>query len=139
MPQKHKKRVVFISHAGADSWVAKRIADAVENCGAEAFLDESDIEVGDEFEERILESLEQADELVVLFTPWGFNRTYVWTEIGAAWYRRLPIVVILYGITVEEFRAMPNTPEFLKKRDMVSLNEFSTYTNALRQRAKRKK
>jgi len=79
------RRLVFISHSGKDTWVAKQIALRVSSCGATPFLDEADVEVGEDFEESILTFLEQAHELLVLLTPWALERPYVWAEIGAAW------------------------------------------------------
>ena len=49
--------------------MARRIAERVEQCGATAFLDDADIAVGDDFEERILQALDSAKELLVLLTP----------------------------------------------------------------------
>ena len=63
-------RLVFISHAGEDTWVAQQIAREVKGRGARAFLDQADIDIGAEFEEHILRFLDQANELIVLFTPW---------------------------------------------------------------------
>ncbi len=45
--------------------------------GAETFLDEAQIAVGARFEQEILEALRQAQELVVLVTPWALQRPYV--------------------------------------------------------------
>jgi hypothetical protein len=122
---------VFVSHAGADTWVARQIAREISSRGAQPFLDEADVDVGAEFEEHIREFLDKAAELVVLFTPWALNRPYVWTEIGAAWIRRIPIVVVLHGLTVSEFHAQPSAPVFLKKRDIVMLNEIDRYFEQL--------
>ncbi len=55
---------VFISHSSKDTWVAKQIAREVSLCGAKPFLDEADVEVGEDFEENILRFLERAHELV---------------------------------------------------------------------------
>jgi TIR domain len=120
-------RLVFISHSGEDTWVARQIAGKISDCRATPFLDEADVDVGDEFEEKILKFLEKADELIVLFTPWSFERRYVWAEIGVAWFRRIPIIVVLHGITVTEFQTHPNAPIFLKKRDMIKLNDIDQY------------
>lgn len=127
-------RLVFISHCGQDTWVAKQIAREVAACGATAFLDEADIDAGTEFEDAILEFLSKAHELVVLLTPWALERPYVWTEIGAAWGRRLPIVVILHGITSQDLQSRPGVPVHLKKRDLINLNEVETYFDQLRGR-----
>jgi hypothetical protein len=51
---------------------------------------------GAQFEQDILVALDRAHELVVIFTPWSLDR-HVWAELGAAWGRRIPIVVLLFG------------------------------------------
>src|SRR2546423_887830 len=107
MPAANGARLVFVSHSGADTWVARKIADEISSAGAQSFLDEADIDVGAEFEEDIREFLDAADELVVLFTPWALQRPYVWVEIGGAWIRRIPIVVVLHGLSTSEFQAYP--------------------------------
>lgn len=130
-PSEGKSRLVFISHSGDDTWVARQIAKEISLKGAKPFLDEADIDVGAEFEERILDSLDAADELLALFTPWAFDRPYVWAEIGAAWIRRIPIVVVLHGLTSVDFLSNPNAPVFLKKRDIIKLNDIDHYLNQL--------
>ena len=125
------EKLIFLSHSSEDTWVAKQIAREIKNRGAQPFLDESDIDVGAEFEEDIRKFLAKAEELVVLVTPWSLNRPYVWTEIGAAWIRQIPIVILLHGISVSDFQATPNAPVFLKTRDMIKLNEVEVYLNQL--------
>lgn len=134
MQNTNTSRLVFISHSGTDTWVAKQIAREVSNCGAEPFLDEADVEVGSDFEEDILTFLEQAHELVVLLTPWALDRPYIWAELGAAWGRRIPIVALLHGITPAELQAKSNIPIFIKKRDLLLLNDIETYLEQLRSR-----
>jgi hypothetical protein len=111
--------------------VAKQIAQRVSLCGAIPFLDEADIEVGEDFEERILAFLERAHELLVLLTPWALDRPYVWAEIGAAWGRRIPIVGILHGMTSAELQSRVDVPTFLKKRDLVEINDIEVYFEQL--------
>lgn len=125
---------MFVSHSATDTWVARRIAEHISDCGATPFLDEAEIDVGADFEEDILAFLEKADELVVLLTPWALERPYVWAEIGAAWGRRIPIVGLLHGISAAELQSRPGIPVLLKKRDLVSLNEVDTYLAQLRDR-----
>jgi hypothetical protein len=111
--------LIFISHAGADTWVAKRISECIEKNGADTFLDEAQIAVGDDFEDRILEALDKANELLVYFTPWSLLRPYVWTEIGAAWGKRLPITGVLHGITPEELSTKSGIPLMIKQRNLM--------------------
>jgi hypothetical protein len=129
-----KARLVFVSHSGEDTWVARQVAKEISARGATPFLDEADIDVGSEFEEDIREFLDQADELVVLITPWSLHRPYVWAEIGAAWIRRIPIVVLLHGLSISDFQSSPNAPVFLKKRDIIRLNQFDEYLEQLARR-----
>jgi TIR domain len=129
-----KKKLIFVSHSGQDTWVARQIAKEIELRSAKPFLDEADVNVGAEFEEDIREFLDKADELIVLFTPWSLERAYVWAEIGAAWIRRIPIIVILHGLSVEDFQARPNAPVFLKKRDIIGLNDIDQYFQQLGER-----
>ena len=68
---RQKKHLVFISHSGVDTWVAKQIAREIANTKAIPFLDEATIEVGADFEEEIRDFIEQADELVVRFLTRG--------------------------------------------------------------------
>lgn len=123
--------LVFVSHSGEDTWVARQIAQEIACRGARPFLDEADIDIAAEFEDDIREFLEQADEMVVLFTPWALSRRYVWAEIGAAWLRGIPIVVILHGLTIKEFQEQPMTPVFLKARNMIQLNDIDRYLDEL--------
>jgi TIR domain len=119
--------LIFISHSSRDTWVAKQIAREISACGASAFLDEADVEVGDDFEERILEFLEKANELLVLLTPWALDRPYVWAELGAAWARRIPIVGVLHGLSAAELQSRESIPIFLKKRDLIDINDVDRY------------
>lgn len=131
------KRMVFISHSAKDTWVAKQIAREITDCGAKVFLDEAEIDLGGDFEEEILKSLEAADELVVLMTPWAVERPYVWAELGAAWFRRIPIVVLLQGMTPGDFQSKPGVPVFLKKRNLLELNGIEEYFGELRKRVEK--
>jgi hypothetical protein len=135
MARVHSKRhVVFVSHSGQDDWIAKQIAKAIEATGAEVFLDALEIEFGTDFEEEILASLKRANELVVLMTPWAMQRPYVWAELGAAWGRRLPIVVLLHGMSPAEFQSRPEVPVFIKRRNLLDLNSVESYFRELQNR-----
>ncbi|MCB2262709.1 MAG: toll/interleukin-1 receptor domain-containing protein [Candidatus Thiosymbion ectosymbiont of Robbea hypermnestra] len=128
-------KLVFISHSGEDTWVARQIAREVGERGARPFLDADNVDIGAEFEEEIRNSLNKADELVVLFTPWALDRPYIWMEIGGAWLiRKIPIIVVLHGITKQEFISHPATPVFLKNRNIIRLNDIDQYFEQLKMR-----
>jgi hypothetical protein len=132
------KRLVFVSHSGQDTWIAKQIAREIEARGATPFLDEAQVDAGADFEEDILNFLERAHELVVLLTPWALERPYVWAEIGAAWGRRIPIVALLLGITASELQSRPGIPVLVKKRDLLQLNEVGVYLDQLSGRVRQR-
>lgn len=126
---------VFISHSSADSWVASQLEKGASAAGAATFLDVSDIDHGDDFEERLLEAAEEADELLVLLTPWARPSRYVWMEIGAFWFQRKRIVVVLYGLTAEEVSGDSEMPVRLKLTNFVELNRIEGYFRQLESRA----
>ena len=126
--------MVFVSHSGQDTWVAKQIAREIETRGAAPFLDEAQVNAGADFEEDILNFLERAHELVVLLTPWALERPYVWAEIGAARGRRIPFVALLLGITPTELQTRPGIPVLLKKRDLLQWNDIEVYLEQLQGR-----
>jgi len=132
-----KRRLIFVSHSSRDTWVAKQLANEIRGRGATPFLDEAHVEIGADFEEDIRVSLEKADELLVLLTPWALERPYVWAELGAAWLRGIPIVAVLHGITPGELQSRSSVPVFLKRRNLLDLNEVDTYLEELEERVRR--
>lgn len=131
------KRLVFISHSGIDTWVAKQIAREISSCGATPFLDEANIEKGEIFEEEIRDVLNRADELLVLLTPWALDRPYIWSEVGVAWGRKLPIIGVLHGMTTAELQSNPRIPVYLKGDNLLEINDLELYFTQLKKRAKR--
>lgn len=125
---------VFLSHAAADSWVARQLRRAMIEHGAAVFLDETSIAIGADFEQKIRQSLRRSNELVVLLTPWSLERHYVWVEIGAAWGMGMPIIAVLYGVTPRQLAEMPNTPTLLKRRNLIELNDVDHYLVQLKKR-----
>jgi hypothetical protein len=106
----------------------------VQACGAATFLDEHDVQHGDDFEEEILKAELTCTELVVLLTPWALSRSYIWLEIG--FFRRggKRIVGILHGLTAKSIASDERIAILLKKLDLVDLNNIETYFAQLRSR-----
>jgi len=123
--------LVFISHSSEDTWVAQKLAADCKTSGSATFLDEAQIAVGANFENDILAALRQADELLVLITPWALKRPYVWMEIGAAWLKGIPIIVLLLGVSAAQFQEKANVPVTLKQRNLLPLNHVDRYLDEL--------
>ena len=125
---------IFISHSSIDTWVARQLARYIEDLGASTFLDEADIEYGDDFEERILEAIRTSHELLVLLTPWALKRPYIWLEIGAIWGLGRRVIGVLHGLSPSELVAQDGTPALLKRIDLVELNNIGMYFEQLQRR-----
>jgi hypothetical protein len=128
--------LTFISHSGEDTYLARKLAADCKAVGADTFLDEAQIAVGARFENEIFAALSSAKELLVIVTPWALKRPYVWLEIGVAWYRQIPIIVLLLGITPADFQAKATIPVALKERNMLPLNNVDRYLAELADRVK---
>ena len=126
--------LAFISHSSEDTWVAKKLSLECKAAGAETFLDEAEIEVGANTDDEILAALRNADELIVLITPWALDRRYVILEIGAAWGQGIPIIVLLLGISTSEFNEKANLPMVLKQKNLLPLNQVDRYLGELAKR-----
>lgn len=127
-------RRVFVSYASEDGWIARQIAREVTSCGAHPFTYQANEDLGGPFEQRVLDFLNQADELVALLTPWSIKRPYIWSELGVAWSRGISIVVGIHGMTERDFLKRSDVPVFLKSRTVIHINDLDRYFIQLRER-----
>jgi len=127
-------RLVFISHGSHDAWIARQMARCVRECGADTFLDVNDIATGDEFKELIRARIAEAEELVALFTPFSRDRSWLWVEIGAAWFARKRLVAILYGMTMADLERDGGGRAILADIHIRPLDAFENYLDELRER-----
>ena len=97
-------------------------------------MDAANIDIGDQFEEKLLAELKLSKELLVLFTPWSLERPYVWMEIGAAWVLSMRIVVVLHGLSNEGIITNPKIPVKIKASDVVIINDLDDYFEQLKKR-----
>ncbi len=135
-PSLSEKPAVFVSHSGHDAWVAQRIAYAIRNQGAEAFLYE-ELEVGDRFPDEVFSAIRRGNELVAYLTPWALDSAWVWLEIGAALGQGQRIVCVLHGVSAGELRENSGFPIEIATRNFVAINDFdSRYGKQLRRRVR---
>ena len=66
-------------------------------------------------------------EQLVLLTPWAVERPYLWLEIGHFWCLKKRIVVILYGLSKQEFASDDRIPLCLKSINVLHINEVDSY------------
>jgi hypothetical protein len=130
-PKRRPKFQVFISHSSADTWVAREIARHLQKCGAAFFLNEENVEAGDDFEDRIRKAAAASQELLILLTPVSITRHYVWMELGLFWSTGKRIVGVYSGFPGKESIADDSIPVLLRRGHLVSLNEIDTYLSQL--------
>lgn len=82
-------RKVFICHATEDKPSARRLATYLRQAGAEVWLDEWEIRVGDSIVERINAGLHGATHLLLLLSAESVGRPWVRREFSAAIMRQL--------------------------------------------------
>jgi hypothetical protein len=121
---------VFISHATTDKYLARVLCEKLEQRGATTFRDDRDIDGGDDIPDSIKAEIGRCDEFVVLLTPQSVTRNWVLLEVGAAWMRKLRIVVILYLVQIDPI------PAILKSKRVFGLNDLDQYLDEVENRAK---
>jgi hypothetical protein len=47
-------KLVFLSHSSIDTWVARQLANAIQQLGASTFLDEADVDLTEQPDEKIV-------------------------------------------------------------------------------------
>ena len=126
---------VFITHSSQDGWIALQLYQRIRSCGVEAFLDKNDVEHGDDFESRIRNEADSSSEQLVLLTPWAMDRPYVWLEVGHFWWTEKRIVVVLNGLTRDDFVRDERVPVYLKRLNVLDINDIESYFGQLTERA----
>lgn len=130
----HPNLIVFISHARADTWVARQISTHITNLGLRTFLDVHDIKGGDAFDDEILAAVEDCAELVVLLTHSSKGRPYVWLEVGAFLGLRKRVTLILSGMLRTDYEIDNSIPLAMKRLSVKELNDIGEYFAELLQR-----
>lgn len=127
--------VVFVSHSSSDSWVANQIAKTIARAGGEPWLDDTDLEGGDEILERIRHGIDRCDEAIVLLSPESIKSPWVIFEIGGAYMQHKRVTPILYHVTSD---VMPISG--LKGIDLNKFDQFLLQlAKRIREQSRRRK
>jgi hypothetical protein len=118
---------VFVSHGSDDRWIAAQIANCLRSLGAETFLDETNVPKGANFKKIIHKEIALSDEVVALFTPWSAKRSWVWTEMGAAWGQDKPVVAVFYGMDLMDLEQTGQGKGMLEDINVLQLNDIDRY------------
>jgi hypothetical protein len=127
---------VFVSHGSNDRWVARRIREGLPTAYVDCFLDETDIELGDNFRTVILDEIEKCHELLVLLTPSSLHRAGVFAEVGAALSKGRRVVAIRFGLDMEELHRR-GVVSLIGDTQIIELDLVDSYIEAVTNRARR--
>lgn len=109
---------VFLSHSSHDKALARRLAWDLRSAQVDVWLDQWQIGVGDSFEQRIAQGLDDTDFVIVLLTPHAVASDWVdreWREMveREAGTRRIAVLPV---------RAEPcDLPDFLAQRSYADI------------------
>lgn len=87
--------LVFISYSHIDKNVAKDFEKKLKCNKIECFLDEKDIEIGDDINEKIDKSLNRATHIIATISPASIKSNWVAYEIGLAKGKQIKILPFL--------------------------------------------
>ena len=97
----------FICHANEDKqYVARPLRDALKEIGVNAWLDESEVRVGDSIRRKIDEGLSACRSATVILSKIFFDKYWTQYEMDGIFQRQvpgeIPLFPIRHGITVQE-------------------------------------
>ena len=112
----------FICHASEDKEsIARPLRDALKKIGINAWLDESEVRVGDSIRRKIDQGLAACRSATVILSRPFFEKDWTQYEIDGIFQRQVPGEILLFpirhGITIEEIRG--HSPSLA---DIASLN-----------------
>lgn len=93
---------VFISHSSEDSEIANKLADFCRQSGLSVFLDENNLNPGDDWYDRIHQEIAASDAVWVLASKKAIESGMVNQEIGATKAHGVKLVPIIWDMPPEE-------------------------------------
>ena len=118
---------VFISHSSRDKWIAERMAEKIEEAGADYWLDARDLPGGGDIQEEIYQAIQECQELVILFSPNSLDSPWICFEVGVAYPLQKHLTPILNNVKY-------NDVPLVQRAKAIELNDFNQYLAELKNR-----
>ena len=87
---------IFISYSHADTEFANRLRESLEQGGYSVWIDDTDIEPGELWDDEIVNGLKESDVFLVILSPASAASINVKNEIGYALEKNKKLIPILY-------------------------------------------
>ena len=115
------KKKLFISYAREDKAIAKKISKQLTDSEIDFFLDEKNIELGDDFVEEVKQGIKDCDEFLVILSKRSIESKWVVYECGFAKGSEKKVIPYLTDSDLK-------LPEFLRNYQYVkSLSKLKEY------------
>jgi len=95
---------IFISYARTDQAFASKLARALENAGADVWIDLDDIPIGEKWSSAIQNGLDSADAMLVILSPFSMESSNVEDEWQYFMDHGSPIIPVLWQPTKVHFQ-----------------------------------
>ncbi|RXK87595.1 toll/interleukin-1 receptor domain-containing protein [Chlorobaculum sp. 24CR] len=121
---------IFLSHTHADKPFVRKLALDLETHGAEYWLDEAEIKVGESLITKIREGIDEADFVAVILSP---------NSVASPWVQRELDVAMNQEIAGHRIKVLPimylacDLPGFLLGKFYADFTDETNYSYALRQ------
>lgn len=83
------KPKVFISYGSVDKHFARNLKDRLDKAGAEAWLDDRELLVGDSLQGKISDAIDKSDFFVVVLSPFSVASAWVKAELAQAFTQQI--------------------------------------------------
>ena len=116
---------VFISASHKDRDLARDIGRRLKEAKAQVTYSELTMSVGTEFEKTFMTLLQDADEIIVLFTNNSVDNLWMMFEIGAASSLRKKITPVVAGLEEDEL------PSVIKQLKHIKYDRLSKHISMI--------
>lgn len=126
--REQKKPGIFISHNHKDKPFARRVADDLRRAGANVWIDQAEIQLGDSLIEKIRSGIDDMDYLAVVLSPDSVKSSWVRKEVRIAYEqeikgKRVKVLPLIYKTCT--------LPKFLGDKLQADFSSEENYEEAL--------
>ena len=120
---------IFISHSAKDKRLAQDLAQRLKEAGATVISDAAGFSPGEEFRQKIRETLRRVDEVIVLLTDNSAHSPWTRYEIGVADALNKRVTPVVVDEGVQNFLPMIGG-------EVIQYDALSKYISSLKKRTK---
>jgi hypothetical protein len=85
----HSHVTVFVCHASEDKLIVREVANGIASTGAQVWLDEWEIKIGDSIVEKINQGLDRMTHVIVVLSSNSVEKPWVKRELSSSLMRQL--------------------------------------------------